>query len=79
MTIPDPKGRESIAPDLLKKGLYEARKLGSTLFYFTGGEPFVYPGLIELVSDLLTAPEIHAVILTNGLLIEEHIESLRDV
>ncbi|MBU0482041.1 MAG: methyltransferase domain-containing protein [Proteobacteria bacterium] len=69
-----PKREESIDPDLLAKGIQEAREMGSPLFYFTGGEPFVYPGFPELVKELLTDPETHVVILTNGLLLEENIE-----
>ena len=74
-----PAKSASLAPELLQKGLAEARALGCTLFYFTGGEPFVYPGFIEILRDLLADPRLHAVVLTNGMLIGEQIDQLRQL
>lgn len=71
-----PAQGQSLAPDLLARGLREARALGSTLFYFTGGEPFIYPGFLPVIKNLLMEPEIHVVILTNGLLLEQHLGEL---
>ncbi|HSH12767.1 MAG TPA: radical SAM protein, partial [Desulfurivibrionaceae bacterium] len=71
-----PAGGQSLAPDLLRQGLREARELGSTIFYFTGGEPFIYPGFLQFLADLLREPDLHAVILTNGLLLEQHLVEL---
>ncbi len=71
-----PKGEEAITKEQLKKGLQEAKEMGSTLFYFTGGEPFVYPDFLQLIDDLLSDHEVHVVILTNGLLLEKHMDSL---
>lgn len=71
-----PAQRQSLAPDLLARGLQEARELGSSLFYFTGGEPFLYPGFLQILKDLLAEPEIHIVVLTNGLLLEQHLGEL---
>ncbi|MFH1020064.1 MAG: radical SAM protein, partial [Pseudomonadota bacterium] len=57
----------------LAQGLAEAKTLGCTLFYFTGGEPFVYPGFAGMVAQLLGDPKIHVAVLSNGLLIREHL------
>lgn len=71
-----PAAGQSLAPDLLLQGLREARELGSTIFYFTGGEPFIYPDFLLVLKDLLREPDLHAVILTNGLLLEQHLDEL---
>jgi MoaA/NifB/PqqE/SkfB family radical SAM enzyme/ubiquinone/menaquinone biosynthesis C-methylase UbiE len=71
-----PKMSEALSPDLLRQGLAEARELGSKLFYFTGGEPFVYPNFVEIIGNLLTDCDVHAVVLTNALLVENHLEKL---
>ncbi|MCK4838040.1 MAG: methyltransferase domain-containing protein, partial [Desulfobulbaceae bacterium] len=74
-----PSSQETLAPDLLQKGLSEAKALGSNLFYFTGGEPFVYPDFPETIRNLLKDPEVHVVILTNGLLINKHLALLTEL
>ncbi|RJX28174.1 MAG: methyltransferase domain-containing protein [Desulfurivibrio sp.] len=61
----------------LEQAIAEARSLGCTLFYFTGGEPFVYPQFSEIIENLLTDPQVHVVILTNGLLLAENIAFLQ--
>lgn len=66
----------TLAPEVLARGIAEARGLGCTLFYFTGGEPFVYPGFVSMVSELLDDPKMHVVVLSNGLLIKEHLPGL---
>jgi MoaA/NifB/PqqE/SkfB family radical SAM enzyme/ubiquinone/menaquinone biosynthesis C-methylase UbiE len=71
-----PAQSQSLAPDLLAQGIREARALGSALFYFTGGEPFIYPGFLQILKDLLADPEVHVVILTNGLLLEQYLDEL---
>ncbi|MCA1765905.1 MAG: methyltransferase domain-containing protein [Desulfobulbaceae bacterium] len=71
-----PETSETLSPELLAKGLAEARALGSNLFYFTGGEPFVYPDFPAIIASLLTDPEVHAVILTNGLLLDQYLDQL---
>ena len=63
----------------LAQALGEARDLGCTLFYFTGGEPFVYPQFAPIMQELLLDEAVRVVVLTNGLLLEEHIEFLRNV
>jgi MoaA/NifB/PqqE/SkfB family radical SAM enzyme/ubiquinone/menaquinone biosynthesis C-methylase UbiE len=71
-----PAQGQSLAPALLAQGLREARQLGSTLFYFTGGEPLLYPDFLQILGNLLSDPDVHAVILTNGLLLEQNLAEL---
>ena len=66
----------ALSPETLAQGIAEAKALGCTLFYFTGGEPFVYPGFVSMVAELLGDPKIHVVVLSNGLLIKEHLAEL---
>ena len=74
-----PAQSSSLSRKQLEKGIDEARTLGCTLFYFTGGEPFVYPQFSEIIQNLLEDREVHAVILTNGLLLAENIDFLQRV
>lgn len=66
-----PAARQSLDPADLARGIKEARALGCTIFYFTGGEPFVYPQFASILASLLEDREVHAVVLTNGLLLHE--------
>jgi MoaA/NifB/PqqE/SkfB family radical SAM enzyme/ubiquinone/menaquinone biosynthesis C-methylase UbiE len=68
-----PSSAETLPFGLLQKGVAEARALGSNLFYFTGGEPFVYPDFPEIITTILQDPAVHVVILTNGLLLEKNL------
>ena len=54
---------------LVKKIIEESNNLGVNRLTFTGGEPLLYPGLIELAqyAKQLGIPEL--ALLTNGLLI----------
>jgi MoaA/NifB/PqqE/SkfB family radical SAM enzyme/SAM-dependent methyltransferase len=74
-----PAQSRSLSRGQLEKAIAEARALGCTLFYFTGGEPFVYPQFADIMQNLLADREVHAVVLTNGLLLAEHIELLQSV
>lgn len=74
-----PHSTESLAPDLLQKGLAEAKELGCNLFYFTGGEPFIYPDFADILRRLLQDPQVHVVILTNGLLLDKHLALLTEL
>lgn len=71
-----PAKAATISPEALARGISEARELGCAIFYFTGGEPFVYPGFTGMVAKLLNEPAIHVVTLTNGLLIKDHFAEL---
>ena len=71
-----PARRESLAPALLRQGIAEAQALGCRLFSFTGGEPFLYPDFSAVLADILAEPHNHVAILTNGLLLNEHLPAL---
>jgi MoaA/NifB/PqqE/SkfB family radical SAM enzyme/SAM-dependent methyltransferase len=71
-----PSRREELSRKQLDQALSEAKSLGCTLFYFTGGEPFTYPDFPEIIQDLLKDPQNHVVVLTNGLLLEKHLDIL---
>ena len=53
----------------------EALALGVKEFYFTGGEPFLHPGMLEILADTLTHGP--CTVLTNGTLFgERRVEAL---
>ena len=56
----------------------QALELGCRLFYFTGGEPFLYPDFFPWLALFLSQnPLAHAVILTNGMLMEKNMQVLQ--
>ena len=56
----------------------QALALGCSLFYFTGGEPFLYPDFFPWLALFLSEnPQAHAVILTNGTLLKKNIPTLQ--
>lgn len=72
-----PSKKESMARELLHDAVDQAAALGSHLFYFTGGEPFVYPDFCQTIAYVLEKdPAHHVAILTNGLLLQEHLAEL---
>ncbi|MGV1100805.1 DUF5714 domain-containing protein [Thiovibrio sp. JS02] len=71
-----PAQAATLPRELLAQAIAEAKDLGCTLFYFTGGEPFLYEGFPEILAELLRDPLLHAVVLSNGLLIGAHLASL---
>ncbi|MBW6520629.1 MAG: methyltransferase domain-containing protein [Desulfoarculaceae bacterium] len=61
----------------LDSGSSKALELGCRLFYFTGGEPFLYPDFFPWLTGFLSHnPQAHAVILTNGTLLQHNIHLL---
>lgn len=54
-----------VEPDLAREVLTEFRAMGGREVFFTGGEPFMHPGLAELVD---TAPDLERTILTNAMI-----------
>ena len=74
-----PAQSQSLERAELDSGIQQAKDLGCSIFYFTGGEPFVYPDFTNILQDLLQDNNVHAVVLTNGLLIQEHITALREL
>ncbi len=71
-----PAQAATLSSEALAQGIAEAKVLGCTLFYFTGGEPFVFPGFVAMVAELLGDPKVHVVVLSNGLLVREHLGAL---
>ncbi len=73
-----PAKQTTLAKKLLLTALEEATDLGCRLFYFTGGEPFVYPDFSEILARVLQQnPATHAVVLTNGLLLKKNLSQLQ--
>lgn len=50
----------------LSSAIDQAYELGCRIFYFTGGEPLIYPRFTDICERILEDPECHVVILTNG-------------
>ena len=71
-----PGRRPRLDPHLLRQALAEARGLGCRLFYFTGGEPFVYADFMPVITEILNQGENHVVVLSNGLLLHRHLDAL---
>jgi MoaA/NifB/PqqE/SkfB family radical SAM enzyme/ubiquinone/menaquinone biosynthesis C-methylase UbiE len=72
-----PGKKERIALERLQDAIQQATALGSHLFYFTGGEPFVYPDFCQVIAYVLQQdPAHHVAVLTNGLLLQEHLADL---
>lgn len=72
-----PASSMAIERGQLLAAIDEAGDLGSHLFYFTGGEPFVYPDFVGVLAHVLARDSAaHAVVLTNGLLLKEHLHQL---
>ena len=57
---------ESLAYDDLVGAIKEAFALGCKVFYFTGGEPFVYKDFTSICDEILNEEDAHIVVLTNG-------------
>jgi MoaA/NifB/PqqE/SkfB family radical SAM enzyme/ubiquinone/menaquinone biosynthesis C-methylase UbiE len=75
-----PAKTRTLPQDQLDLAAAQALELGCRLFYFTGGEPFIYPGFFPwLTSFLARNPESHAVILTNGMLLSKNIATLQSL
>ncbi|MBD3296711.1 MAG: methyltransferase domain-containing protein, partial [Candidatus Omnitrophica bacterium] len=58
--------RDTLKKEALVKAVREANDLGCRLFYFTGGEPFMYEGFTGVCDEVLAEKDNHIVILTNG-------------
>jgi uncharacterized Fe-S cluster-containing radical SAM superfamily protein len=58
-----------ISPNEVAAYLNEAASLGEPLeqIGFTGGEPFMNPGLLEMLADTLARPGLSALVLTNAM------------
>lgn len=59
---------ESMSPQLFRKALTEAREMGIRFITVTGGEPFIYKGLIDMVEEF---HDMTFMSYTNGTLIDD--------
>ncbi len=57
--------------------LRQALDMGCRVFALTGGEPFLHPGFNKIINMILSAPDTHVVILTNGTLLDRHLYDLQ--
>ncbi len=75
-----PAKTRSLAPELLQETVQQAYALGCRLFSFTGGEPFLYPEFLPFLRALLADNEdVHAAVLTNGMLLHQFLDELGDM
>ncbi|MBC2715454.1 MAG: methyltransferase domain-containing protein [Desulfobacteraceae bacterium] len=70
----------TLSIDTIRRCVDEAYRLGTRLFYLTGGEPFTHPQIDEICRLILTGyDDTDLVILTNGLLLSRHVEKLKQL
>ncbi|MFQ5956220.1 MAG: methyltransferase domain-containing protein [Candidatus Brocadiales bacterium] len=67
-----PSGNKGLPTGTIIRTIDEARGLGVTQFYLTGGEPFVRQDFFELVEHILRDSNSRLTILTNGTLLDDH-------
>lgn len=60
---------KNLDPPTVRRYLREAEELGVKDIYFTGGEPFLHPDLLPLLTDALAVAPV--TVLTNGILITD--------
>jgi molybdenum cofactor biosynthesis enzyme MoaA len=65
---PHNRSHEMMDLDSIRRYLAEADDLGVREIYFTGGEPFIHPGLLEVLELALRHAAV--TVLTNGILID---------
>lgn len=71
-----PECKEELSLEYLEKTVAEAYELGCRLYYFTGGEPFIYPDFPKIIQKIVTDEQSHVVVLTNGLLLARNLKKL---
>jgi MoaA/NifB/PqqE/SkfB family radical SAM enzyme/SAM-dependent methyltransferase len=71
-----PAKTRSLDPAYLQSAVAQALDLGCRLFSFTGGEPFLYPDFVPFLRELLKNSEVHAAVLTNGMLLDQFLDAL---
>jgi len=75
-----PHREDGLPSETVARLLQEARELGVVTFFFTGGEPLLRPDLPRFLRQILEDPEAHAVVLTNGSLIQpKFLEAVADL
>ncbi|MHC4075909.1 MAG: methyltransferase domain-containing protein, partial [Planctomycetota bacterium] len=66
-----PGCREELSRDELLSAVNQVKELGCKIFYFTGGEPFVYGGFTDICDYIFENEDSHIVVLSNAILIEK--------
>ena len=51
-----PAQQQRLSPEQLAGAVEQARNLGCTVFYFTGGEPLIYDGFFDVCRRILRDP-----------------------
>ncbi|MCP4254869.1 MAG: methyltransferase domain-containing protein, partial [Candidatus Scalindua sp.] len=75
-----PNEDKGLSTENIKKVIDEAVVLGTSRFYFTGGEPFMRADIFELIDYVCNQKKSELIILTNGTLLKgETIEKLRNL
>ncbi len=64
-----PGGEKGPETSFLRGALSQAHELGARRFYLTGGEPFVHPGLIELIRFVVEEKDSELIVMTNATLL----------
>lgn len=72
-----PELRDSISIELIKGYISEAYSLGCRMFVLTGGEPFVHPDILDIISYVTGFADAHVVVLTNGIFHEKMLSAKR--
>ncbi len=65
-----PSEDNGLTTDAIKKIIDEAVSLGTSLFYFTGGEPFMREDIFGLIEYICNDKKSDLIILTNGTLLK---------
>ncbi len=70
----------SLEPGRIESLVEESYGLGCRLVCFTGGEPFVYPGFTAMLRSILFRhADLRVAVLTNGILVPDRMDVLRDL
>ena len=62
----------------IKEWIQQGLALGVERFYFTGGEPFYRPDIIDLIRTIITEHEKELIIITNGLLLDKLVGAIHE-
>lgn len=68
-----PNEDKGLSTGTIKKIIDDAVKLGTTRFYFTGGEPFMRKDIFDLIDYVCNRKKSELIILTNGTLLKGEI------